>query len=104
MYPAVPIAHARRVEIGLRQLKYWDRCVVGVAHPEGADDHLIGIGILHRRMRADAARTIMEQGISTGWPIVLSSLKTLLETGEAMPSIWTREGSDWKRLWFREAT
>jgi hypothetical protein len=26
------------------------------------------------------------QGISDGWPAVLSSLKTLLETGSALPS------------------
>jgi uncharacterized protein YndB with AHSA1/START domain/DNA-binding transcriptional ArsR family regulator len=27
-------------------------------------------------------------GISTGWPAVLSNLKSLLETGEVIPSIW----------------
>ena len=25
-------------------------------------------------------------GISEGWPVILASLKTLLETGEALPS------------------
>ena len=33
-----------------------------------------------------AASSVM-QGISIGWPAVLSSLKTLLETGSALP--WT---------------
>jgi hypothetical protein len=26
----------------------------------------------------------MERGITRGWPVVLSNLKTLLETGQAM--------------------
>lgn len=34
----------------------------------------------------------MEKGIAMGWPIVLSSLKTLLETGRALPFTTTREG------------
>jgi uncharacterized protein YndB with AHSA1/START domain len=44
----------------------------------------------------------MEQGIREGWPQVLSSLKTLLETGEALPSPWTREGGKWKKIRFGE--
>jgi uncharacterized protein YndB with AHSA1/START domain len=36
----------------------------------------------------------MLRGITTGWPVVLSSLKTMLETGAAMPMTMTREG--WK--------
>lgn len=34
----------------------------------------------------------MLQGITQGWPLVLSSLKTLLETGQAVPWMTTREG------------
>lgn len=30
----------------------------------------------------------MEKGIVRGWPMVLSSLKTLLERGEALPVLW----------------
>jgi hypothetical protein len=30
----------------------------------------------------------MEKGIVRGWPMVLSSLKTLLERGEALPILW----------------
>jgi len=30
----------------------------------------------------------MEKGITRGWPMVLSSLKTLLERGEALPTLW----------------
>jgi uncharacterized protein YndB with AHSA1/START domain len=30
----------------------------------------------------------MLQGIVKGWPIVLSSLKTLLETGRPLPELW----------------
>jgi hypothetical protein len=32
----------------------------------------------------------MLQGISRGWPLVLSSLKSLLETGEPMPGTTKR--------------
>ena len=30
----------------------------------------------------------MLRGITEGWPIVLSSLKTLLETGRPLPKLW----------------
>ena len=30
----------------------------------------------------------MLEGISKGWPVVISSLKTLLETGEPLPKLW----------------
>jgi uncharacterized protein YndB with AHSA1/START domain len=30
----------------------------------------------------------MERGITFGWPIVLSSLKTLLERGKALGKLW----------------
>ncbi len=30
----------------------------------------------------------MEKGIIEGWPMVLSSLKTLMETGRALPVLW----------------
>jgi len=32
----------------------------------------------------------MLDGVSKGWPMVLSSLKTLLETGEPMPMLTRR--------------
>jgi uncharacterized protein YndB with AHSA1/START domain len=32
----------------------------------------------------------MHQGVSQGWPAILSSLKTLLETGQAMPMTMKR--------------
>lgn len=32
----------------------------------------------------------MQQGVSQGWPAILSSLKTLLETGRAMPMTMRR--------------
>jgi uncharacterized protein YndB with AHSA1/START domain len=34
----------------------------------------------------------MEQGISDGWPMVLSSLRSLLETGRALPNQHARRG------------
>jgi uncharacterized protein YndB with AHSA1/START domain len=39
----------------------------------------------------------MAEGITEGWPLVLSSLKSLLETGEALPELWKREGGVWMR-------
>jgi uncharacterized protein YndB with AHSA1/START domain len=36
----------------------------------------------------------MLRGITMGWPVVLASLKTMLETGSAMSMTMTREG--WK--------
>lgn len=30
----------------------------------------------------------MHEGIMKGWPIVISSLKSLLETGQALPVLW----------------
>jgi len=30
----------------------------------------------------------MLEGITEGWPMVISSLKTLLETGQALPKLW----------------
>jgi hypothetical protein len=36
----------------------------------------------------------MLRGITTGWPAVLSSLKTMLETGAAMPMTMRRWGRD----------
>jgi len=38
----------------------------------------------------------MLRGISDGWPVVLSNLKTLLETGERLPSseqLWNRNAN-----------
>lgn len=34
----------------------------------------------------------MLRGITHGWPVVLSSLKTLLETGQPMRMTTTRDG------------
>lgn len=39
----------------------------------------------------------MAEGIAEGWPLVLSSLKTLLETGSPLPELWEREGDSWTR-------
>lgn len=39
----------------------------------------------------------MAEGIAEGWPLVLSSLKSLLETGTALPELWKREDGVWMR-------
>ncbi|HTO72646.1 MAG TPA: SRPBCC domain-containing protein, partial [Gemmatimonadales bacterium] len=40
----------------------------------------------------------MAKGINKGWPVVLASLKTFLETGEAMPGGSERGAGDFKAL------
>ena len=42
----------------------------------------------------------MLTGISGGWPQVLSSLKSLLETGEPLPAVMARGAAGWEQLRF----
>jgi hypothetical protein len=42
----------------------------------------VRLTVTHSDLEPDSA---MLSGISRGWPLVLSSLKTLLETGEPLP-------------------
>ena len=51
----------------------------------------VRLTVTHDALEPDSG---MLRGITAGWPIVLSSLKTMLETGAAMPMTMTREG--WK--------
>jgi uncharacterized protein YndB with AHSA1/START domain len=50
--------------------------------------------------------TVMNENVEPGsgsaesWPKVLCGLKTLLETGDALPPFWAREGSDWRNVRF----
>lgn len=46
-----------------------------------AYDDMVRLTVTHDELEAGSG---MEKGISKGWPIVLSSLKSLLETGEGM--------------------
>ena len=32
------------------------------------------------------------------WPMILAGLKSLLETGQALPPFWAREGGSWRKL------
>ena len=50
---------------------------------------IVRLTVTHEELESDSA---MLKGITTGWPIVLSSLKTFLETGTATPMMTTREG------------
>ncbi|MGH6825930.1 SRPBCC family protein [Methyloceanibacter sp.] len=47
----------------------------------------VRLTVTHSELEPDSA---MLSGISRGWPLVLSSLKTLLETGEPLPGTSTR--------------
>ncbi|UXY15086.1 SRPBCC family protein [Chitiniphilus purpureus] len=73
------------------------RLVLSWADPEHADNpdkvsrvtfelkphaHEVKLTVRHEELEADSP---MLRGISDGWPAILSSLKTLLETGEPLP-------------------
>jgi uncharacterized protein YndB with AHSA1/START domain len=51
---------------------------------EDAEQGVVKLAVVHDGFEAGSS---VLQGISIGWPAVLSSLKTLLETGSALP--WT---------------
>jgi len=46
---------------------------------------VVRLTVTHDRLEPGSA---MEEGIAQGWPKVLSSLKSLLETGKALPMLW----------------
>ena len=46
---------------------------------------VVRLTVIHDRLERDPG---MLQGISEGWPIVLSSLKSLLEKGKPLPKLW----------------
>jgi uncharacterized protein YndB with AHSA1/START domain len=52
----------------------------------------VKLTVTHEDLEPDSR---MLQGITQGWPGVLSSLKTLLETGQPLPWSTTRDG--WRR-------
>lgn len=51
-------------------------------------DDLVKLTVTHIDLEAESK---MLQGISRGWPVVLSSLKTLLESGKPLPPWWAQE-------------
>ncbi len=46
---------------------------------------VVRLTVTHDRLDGDAE---MLEGISDGWPKVLSSLKSLMEVGKALPRLW----------------
>jgi uncharacterized protein YndB with AHSA1/START domain len=58
----------------------WSRCVMDL-EPQG---ELVRLTITHSIEREHAK---FIEAVSTGWPRILSSMKSFLETGEAHPSI-----------------
>jgi len=50
---------------------------------------IVRLTVTHEELESGSA---MLKDITVGWPIVLSSLKTFLETGTAIPMMTTREG------------
>lgn len=62
------------------------------------DRGLVRLAVVHAGLEPGSDT---EQGFSEGWPMVLSSLKSLLETGKPMPDIWVRDGRGWKQVRFQ---
>ena len=52
------------------------------------------------RLTVTNENVVPGSGADDGWPKVLSGLKTLLETGEALPPFWARDGAGWRNLRF----
>ena len=55
-----------------------------VEYDIAATDGVVRLMVTHRDLESNAA---LRAGLSTGWPIFLSSLKSLLETGKALPAV-----------------
>jgi len=68
-----------------------------VAFDIDEDDGMVRLSLAHDRL----GNSDLAQGIAEGWPLVLSSLKTFLETGTPMPEIWIRDGDGWTRNKFK---
>lgn len=47
-------------------------------------DEMMKLTVLHEA-EAEGPHKLIEEGVSSGWPRILSSLKSLLETGEPLP-------------------
>jgi hypothetical protein len=47
---------------------------------------VVRLTVIHDRLEPDSE---MLRGITDGWPKVLSSLKSMLETGRALSNFWT---------------
>ncbi len=63
------------------------------------DDGMVRVTLTHDQL---VENSDIADGIREGWPLVLSSLKTFLETGAALPELWQRDGDDWRRIRFKD--
>lgn len=71
-----------------------------VSYDLAEDAGMVRLTVTHDDLQPGSS---MEKGISEGWPMVLSSLKTFLETGEPMPPIMVRKNGAWSRERFAPA-
>jgi uncharacterized protein YndB with AHSA1/START domain len=67
-----------------------ERCRLAAAEPLSrvafeleADGELVKLTVLHDHFETDS---VVAQMVAKGWPLVISSLKSLLETGETQPA------------------
>ncbi len=61
------------------------------------DAGLVRLTVTHDELEAGSN---MLRAISQGWPLVLSGLKTLLETGDTMPDVKVRQDGHWTDVRF----
>ena len=68
-----------------------------VAFDIAQSGELVRLTVTHDRLEEGSS---MHKGISGGWPQILASLKSLLETGSALPQISTRGVGKWVSVEF----
>jgi len=61
-------------------------------------EDLVRLDVVHTKLSVDMAR-----GVSRGWPLVLSSMKSFLETGKAIDIMALKQGCDGEKLHRRAA-
>lgn len=63
-----------------------------VTYEIAADGPVVRLTVTHEELQAGSN---MLQNISGGWPMVLSNLKSFLETGGVIPELFARPSSRW---------
>ena len=70
-----PCAHAKR------EHRYVKPKFVRLTYELEAQDDTVNLTLIHEFEKRDSK---LRAGISGGWPLILASLKSLLETGESL--------------------
>ncbi len=81
----IEIEPARRLLLKWRNEIFPEMTAEGYSRLTYAIEQKAGYVQLTVTHRMDTSESKFIQAVSTGWPVILSSLKSLLETGEALP-------------------